>query len=129
MRKKKENMNRLFKDPFMEAINDWFTQEVESSSPRTKITKTEGEYKLFMSLPGLSKEDIKISVKDQVLKIAYTKQEKNELSHFIRNFSKEYAIPENVIDSEIEAKLDNGVLEMRFPFDKKKPAERLINLK
>lgn len=121
-------MITFLREPFIDPINAWFDFERSSSDPQTKIVKNDGEYKLLMSLPGLSKEDIKISVKDQVVKISYSKEEKTESSQFIKNFSRQYSLPDNIKESGIEAKLENGILEMKFPFEKKKLTERLIEL-
>ena len=121
-------MATFLTDPFIDSINAWFDFERSNSGPQTKIIKNDGEYKLLMSLPGLSKEDIKITVKDQVVKISYSKEEKTESSEFIKNFSRQYSLPDNIKESGIDAKLENGILEMKFPFEKKKLVERLIEL-
>lgn len=121
-------MNIIKRDPFFDIFYNWFDYEKSSIDPQIKIIKNEDEYKLFMILPGLTKEDLKISVKDRSIKIAYNKQEKSNSVHFIESFSKEYVLPDYVKDSSIEAKLENGILEIKFPFEKKKPIERLIEL-
>ena len=81
-----------------------------------------------MSLPGLTKNDLKISLKEGVLKVSFEKDEKDERTHFVDNFTKSYTIPDDVKEKDIEGKIENGVLELKLPIDKKKPIERLVSL-
>lgn len=121
-------MIRFYKDPFNDIFKTFLDSERFASYPETKITKNEEGYNLLMSLPGLSKNDVKILIKDQAVKIEYTKEEKTKSTGFVESFTKEYSLPDNIKESSIEAKLDNGILEIKFPFEKKKPLERLIQL-
>lgn len=122
-------MLTLFKDPFFDTIDKVFYPYHFNDAPQVDIRKTENEYKVLISVPGLSKDDLKISVKDRVLRVSYEKEEKNDKSYFMTSFSKSYTIPDNVKESEIDGKVDNGILELILPFDKKKITERLIELK
>ncbi len=81
-----------------------------------------------MSVPGLSKEDIKITTKEGVITISFEKEEKNEKTYFISSFKKSYTLPEDVKEKDIEGKVENGILELKFPIEKKKNLERLISL-
>ena len=94
----------------------------------TKINKTETEYKIQISVPGLTKDDLKILVKEGVLKISFEKEETNEKNQFVSNFMRFYDIPDDVKEKDIEGKVENGVLELTLPIDKKKSIERLISL-
>jgi HSP20 family molecular chaperone IbpA len=46
----------------------------------------------------------------------------------VGSFVKSYDIPEDVKERDIEGKVENGVLELILPIDKKKTIERLISL-
>ena len=94
----------------------------------TNITKNETEYKVSMSVPGLTKEDIKITTKEGVLKISYEKTEGDKTHHFIGGFVKSYSIPDDVREKDILGKVENGVLELVLPIDRKKSLERQISL-
>ncbi len=122
-------MITLFKDPFFDAFDKVFEPSyVGSSSPQVNVTKNEHDYKLVMSVPGLSKEDIKITTKEGVLTISFQKEEKTDKTYFVNSFKKSYVLPEDVKEKDIEGKVENGVLELLLPIDKKKPLERLISL-
>lgn len=117
-------MITLFNDPFFKS----FDSERFLSTPETKITKNETEYKVSISIPGLTKEDIKITTKEGVLRISFDKRESDRTQHFVGSFVKSYDIPEDVKERDIEGKVENGVLELILPIDKKKTIERLISL-
>lgn len=126
--KKLYTMITLFKDPFFETFDKVFETSRFLTNPETRIKKSDNDYKLFISVPGLKKEDLKISTKDGVLKISFEKNEKDETVHFVSNFTKSYYIPDDVKEKDIEGKVENGVLILTLPIDKKKSLERLISL-
>lgn len=121
-------MITLRKDPFLGMIDDIFDSSRLRTSPQVSITKDEVEYKVLISVPGLTKDDLKITIKDRVIKINYDKEEKTETNTFVESFSKTYSLPDNVKEKDIEGKVENGVLILSLPFDKKKPLERVLSL-
>jgi HSP20 family protein len=125
---KKYIMITLFKNPIFQDFENAFETSRFIKTPETKINKTETEYKIQISVPGLTKDDLKILVKEGVLKISFEKEETNEKNQFVSNFVKSYDIPDDVKDKDIEGKVENGVLELTLPIDKKKSIERLISL-
>jgi HSP20 family protein len=121
-------MITLRKDPFFSMIDEVFDSSRLRTSPQVSITKDDMEYKVLLSVPGLSKDDLKITIKDRVIKIDYVKDEKTETNTFVESFSKTYSLPDNVKEKDIEGKVENGVLLLSLPFDKKKPLERVLSL-
>jgi HSP20 family protein len=122
--KKHITMITLFKDPFFTGLdNNRFL-----STPETNIAKNETEYKVSICVPGLTKEDIKITTKEGILKISYEKIEGDKTRHFIGSFIKSYNIPDDVREKDILGKVENGVLELVLPIDRKKSLERQISL-
>lgn len=121
-------MVTLFKDPFFDVMDKVFETSRATFSPQTRIRKNESEYKLLLSLPGLTKEDLKISTKDGILKIYFENQSKDGELNFVDTFTKVFTIPDDVKEKDILGKVENGVLELTLPIDKKKSIERLISL-
>jgi HSP20 family protein len=121
-------MITLFKDPFFQGLESAFETNRFMRTPETKISKTETEYKVEVSVPGLTKDDLKITTKDGVLRISFEKEEKDERNHFVTNFTKSYNVPDDVKEKDILGKVENGVLILTLPIDKKKSIERLISL-
>ena len=120
-------MTTLFKDPFFQGFDNMFDSRF-LKLPETNISKTETDYVVSISVPGLTKDDLKITTKEGVLKIVYEKNEGDKEHFFIGSFVKSYKIPDNVQEKNIEGKVENGVLTISLPVDKKKNLERLINL-
>ena len=120
-------MIRLFKDPFFQGFDNAYESKF-LRTPDTNIQKDETGYVVSISVPGLTKEDLKISIKEGVLKIVYEKNEGNKDHFFIGSFVKAYDIPEDVQEKNIEGKVENGILTISLPIDKKKNLERLISL-
>ncbi len=121
-------MITLFKDPFFQGLESAFETNRFMRTPETKISKTETEYKVEVGVPGLTKDDLKITTKDGVLRISFEKEEKDERNHFVTNFTKSYNVPDDVKEKDILGKVENGVLILTLPIDKKKSIERLISL-
>jgi len=119
-------MITLFKDPFFEAI-DRVLDTPRFNTPQTNICKTDNEYELSISVPGLTKDDLKILTKEGILKITFEKSDENT-NPFVSNFTKSYNIPDDVKEKDIVGKVENGVLTLTLPIDKKKALERLISL-
>ncbi len=119
-------MLTLFKDPFFQG----FEGILESNMTNTpQITKTDDDYQIYLAVPGLTKDDLKISVKDNILSISYNKEKTDDKTYsFTRSFKKSYTIPDNVDEKHINGSVENGVLEIILPKNKKKNTERLIEL-
>ena len=87
------------------------------------LTETDDEYKLRVELPGLEKDDVKISLNQNVLTIGGEKKEEeakeNESFHKkeIRYgwFERSFTLPGDVDENKIKAKMKNGVLTIRVP--------------
>jgi len=117
-------MITLFKDPFFTGLDvNRFL-----STPETNVSKGETEYVVSISVPGLSKDDLKISTKEGVLKISYDKLESDSTHHFVGSFVKSYNIPDDVKEKKIICKVENGILVITLPIDRKKSLERMISL-
>lgn len=121
-------MITLFKDPFFQGFESAFDTSKFLKTPETRVQKNETEYNVSISVPGLTKEDLKISTKEGILRISFEKEEKDERNHFTTSFVKSYNIPDDIKEKDIVGKVENGVLELILPIDKKKSIERLISL-
>ena len=89
--------------------------------PNVDITESDSGYRISADLPGLSREDIKVSVEDGILSISgekkqeFEKKDKDRYYHFERSYGKfcrSFSLPANVDNANIDAKYNNGVLEV-----------------
>lgn len=110
--------------------------------PRVDISEDDKYLYFNVELPGLKKEDIKVSITDDnVLMIKGEKkreektEEKSEERCFIRverrfgSFTRSFALPENIKTDSINAKFENGVLNITLEkVEPQKPKETEIQI-
>ncbi len=85
-------------------------------------------------LPGLNREDIKISYKDNVITISGERkhEEKEEGADYIRverrygSFSRSFSVDVPIKEGEVKARYDNGLLEITLPKDEATSEEKRI---
>lgn len=122
----------LFKnDPFFNLVDDLIESSKSKlvSSGYVQFFKSEDEsdYKLEFVVPSLTKEDISISLEEDLLKIKYEKSEDSTLN-FINSFERVFSLPEDINDKKIDAKILNGILTITIPKQKKKTTQRTISV-
>ncbi len=105
--------------------------------PTVDIEENNEEYVVKAELPGLKKEEVKVTFKDGVLAIQgerkQEKEEKDKKFHRIERtygtFYRAFAIPEEVIEAKILAEQKDGILFVHMPKGEKKNKEKTIEVK
>jgi len=107
--------------------------------PRVDIIETKDSLVVKADVPGLEKDDFKVSVEDNVLtlsgekKVEYDEKDKKHNYHRVERtygcFSRSFTLP-NIVDTKnVKAKYKNGVLEVKLPkSEESKPKEIEINI-
>jgi HSP20 family protein len=118
------DMNRLF-DRFFEgrAPNGTGRRWI----PAMDLVETGDHLVLRGDLPGMTEDDVDIEIKDNVLTVSGERkaesEERGEGYHRVErafgSFSRSLSLPQGVDPANVEAKFENGVLEVQIP----KPAE------
>jgi HSP20 family protein len=123
-------MVTFYRDPFKDVLDTLFEKQTSSVRENsTKLVTRDNDYSVYLAVPGLTKDDLSISVKDGLLSISYKKEESDNVNYsFVSSFKKTYSLPEDVNEKEITGKVENGVLEIILPKSKKKSLERFISL-
>lgn len=120
---------------FENFVNRFFNENATSrdhcslASMAIDLRETEKSYELIANLPGIKKEDIKISVQKNQLVIeaknADEPMEKESIVHRKERYNGCYQrsiyLPDNVETEQIQAKMENGVLTLILPKIKEKP--------
>jgi HSP20 family protein len=91
--------------------------------PSVNITENEKEFKIEMAAPGLERKDFKVEVENGVLCISSEKEKesKEEKKNYTRreysynSFSRSFTLPDNSSPDKIDAKYENGVLNITLP--------------
>ena len=105
---------------FDDTFDNLIDCSVDSYKYRTVLEQKDDGYTLVAQVPGLSKEDITMSVENNILKISGQKEISKNLSTTI---DKEFKIGNDVNQSKISAKVENGVLYIDLPKAKDKTAK------
>lgn len=114
------------------------------SMPKMNVSETDKGYELELSVPGLSKDDLNLSVDSEnnlVIEMVQ-KEEKNEEDkkqrHYLRHefnslqFKQVLALPENVKKDKISATVQHGILHIvlpKFTAEEKKKLAQTIEIK
>ena len=103
------------------------------------VNTREGEfaYHVDVDLPGVKKEDIKVDLNKGILTISGERKTKEEIKQedyykietYFGKFSRSFTLPDNVDIENIEAKSDNGVLEIVIPKLKDDLSKKSIEIK
>lgn len=110
----------------------------ESFSPQIDISEEDDKIIVDAEIPGIKKEDIKITIQDNILTIKGEKKkvEEEKKKNFFRSersygtFQRCFTIPKQVSSDDIEANYENGILHIEMKkMEPKKPEERTIELK
>jgi HSP20 family protein len=98
-----------------------FGAEPALRSPSLDVAETEGGYSVFIDMPGVAKDDVKITIDGRRVSVnAQTQrnEEKKDGERVIhrerssQNFARSFTLPEEVDQDASQAKLDSGVLSL-----------------
>jgi len=113
---------KMFEDVFNDKLSPFFSSMI---TPSFKVDISEDENNIFIEadMPGVKKEDIKISMDNDLLSITaertQSEEEKKKGFHRVERswgcLSRSFTLGENVNTEKIEAKYDNGVLKLTVP--------------
>lgn len=92
-------------------------------APATDFGETESAYTVSVDLPGVTKEDISISVHDNVLTLKGERksetEESNDGNYRVERwrgaFERTFRLPKDVKQDDIQARYENGVLHVTVP--------------
>ncbi len=104
--------------------------------PKADIAESETDYKVYLELAGVDKNDIHISLDENKLTVTGTKapvyDEKLKLhSHetIDGEFERSFFLSKDVKSDKITATFNQGVLEISIPKEKETPVKRVISVK
>jgi HSP20 family protein len=118
-------------------IQDLFDDEmginygtIGTSVPAVNISETDNDLIIEVAAPGMRKQDFKVEINDNQLRIGYNRESKNENSesnHWRREFNFEsfertFSLPAIVESEKISAGYTDGILRISVP--KKEEARR-----
>ena len=113
--------NQMLNAPWTPALSEDVTNR--GFMPAVDIRETPENLTLTAELPGLDKQNVNITLENQVLTISgersFEKEVKNETCHRIERsygtFSRSFTLPANLQTDKVDAKFDKGVLTITVP--------------
>lgn len=133
----REEIDDLFNDFFRRVPSEGFPRE-SLWYPAIDIQETEDSFELSAELPGMKKEDIRISFSDGRLTMEgerkFEKEEKSKTFHRIERsygkFKRIISMPREVEADKAKASYEQGILTISLPkSEKAKPREIGISVK
>ena len=134
--------NQDFMPTLFNELMNW--NDTTYSTPRMNIMETKENYKLELCIPGLTKEDVKLSIDAEgnlvVEMVKENKSEKKENKEEMRYLRHEFSVehfrqtvmlPEDIHKDQISAKVENGILDIVIPkvtVEEKKQAMQTIEV-
>ena len=135
------NKNMEFK-PMMSMMNmfdDFFGRffeedlEHDFKAMALDIVEHENDFEIMANLPGIKKENVKISVNDNQLIIEANMEEKKEekkgtvyrSERYSGSYRRSLFLPENADNTKISAKMEDGVLILSIPKRNQSPHKEI----
>jgi len=126
---------RGFVDRFFN--DDFYGGSVPSFSPKVDIAESDKEYEIQLHVPGMKKGDFSIDLnEDQITisgerKFENEKKEKNYYSveSYFGSFKRTFYLPEIVNRENVDAKYEDGILNIVLPKDETRVAKKQITVK
>jgi len=92
-----------------------FKPEQKTFQPDDRVTETDEMYVYSLAVPGLAREDLDVNIEGRTLTIGYEHKVEKDNNLFAQSFQISRLIPKAVNLEEIDAKMENGVLNMYLP--------------
>ena len=130
-------MNRLFNNFFDQPSGGRDNTPSRRWMPAMDLVETTEHYVLRADLPGLSDEDVKVQLEDNVLTISGERAAQHEhdaqgyyrIERAFGSFARSLTLPDGVNPDAVEAHFDRGVLQITIPKpEQKKPRQVQISL-
>ena len=118
-----DRLNRIFARPAVWQGQGKEIMTVADWTPTVDISETEAEYVIKAELPEVRKEDVKVTVDENVITISGERRKEAEhkdeklhrIESFYGRFSRSFRLPDDADINAIQAESRHGVLKVRVP--------------
>lgn len=116
-------LNRIFGRPLGRTGQDNEMLATADWMPSVDISETDAAYLIKGEIPGVRKEDVKVTLQDGMLTIQgegkQEKEEKNKKFHRVEcsygNFVRSFRVPDDADESAVKAEFKDGMLNVTLP--------------
>jgi HSP20 family protein len=120
-------------------LNDsYFDNTTEAVfTPKVDIMESDKAYELHFAVPGFNKDNFELNIDENVLEVSGERKFEEEKSDkkfksiqtSWGSFKRSFSLPENIAVEKIDAKYNNGILEVVIPKDETKVIKKSIKVK
>lgn len=134
----RREINRLFDNFFRGGIQDDETFFTSAWTPAVDIAEEENEYLVKVELPGVNKDDVKITLESNILTIRGEKKKEKEtkdenyhrLERSYGSFQRSFTLPSTVKSDKIDAVYKDGIVSITLPkAEEAKPKQIEVKVK
>ena len=112
-----------FYSPFFAPLHTKTDAGTYNWAPSVDISETDDNFEVRAELPGVAKEDLNVSVKDNLLTLSGEKRQENvdDTQNYRRverrygSFQRRFTLPSEVATDDIKAEYSDGVLTLSIP--------------
>jgi HSP20 family protein len=125
MPRESRQLSRLFDDTFERFFSPVTTGEGSTArSPALDVAESERAYTVKLEIPGVAKEDVKISIDGRQVTVQAHSEQAEEMKEGDRvvyrertasSYARTFSLPLEIDQAESGAKLDQGVLTLTLP--------------
>lgn len=125
-------------DLFRSPLDNWHSISSMKNSLSTDIVESEKDLKIVMDIPGVKKENVKVTLEKGILTVSASTQsqseEKDKEGNYIRKerysgeYTRSFSVSENLSKDDITAKMEDGTLTLTIPKNVEKDSSETIEI-
>lgn len=127
------HLNRMFGRPAVPGAMAHDLLKMADWTPSVDVSETDKEFVIKAEIPGVKKEDVKVTVENGMLTIKgerkMEKEEKGKKFHRVEcsygSFVRSFRIPDGVDESKVKAEFKDGVMNVALPKSEKTKSKAL----
>ena len=108
--------NSIFDSFFDDVFRTPTLREFSQHNPvKVHVDKTDEAYDVAIAAPGISKDEVDVTVKESVLTVAHEHREEEDNNYFCTSFTKSWTLPNDANVDKITAEYQDGIFNVSIP--------------
>ena len=117
----RRNNDIVFPNLFNSLFGEFQHPEYRLQAPAANVKETDKAFEIELALPGVKKEDVKINLHEGFLTVSSEQKDEQKdeslrrVEFSYKSFKRSFKLPKNVDQTKIEAKQNDGILNITLP--------------